>query len=69
MTTRSVYTVRGMSCGHCATLVSEELGALGGVLKVEVDVATGRVMVTSADPLPADRIGAAVGRLGYELVR
>jgi copper chaperone CopZ len=67
--TRSVYTVRGMRCGHCAASVTAEMGALDGVREVEVDVAAGQVTVTSAVPLPSDRVAAVVSGLGYELVR
>jgi copper chaperone len=67
--TRSVYTVRGMSCDHCAASVREEIGALDGVRQVDVDVAAGHVVVTSEAPLPVERVDAVVTGLGYELVR
>jgi copper ion binding protein len=67
MTTTS-YTVRGMTCGHCVSAVSAELGALPGVNRVDVDLATGTVNVTSEQPLDADAVRAAVDEAGYELV-
>ncbi len=63
----STYTVRGMTCGHCAASVTEELGAIDGVRTVDVDVATGRVTVTSDRPLDDDEIRAAVTEAGYQL--
>jgi copper chaperone len=63
----STYTVTGMTCGHCASAVTEELVALPGVTDVAVDLATGRVAVTSADPLDPADVRAAVDEAGYTL--
>ena len=67
-TTRSTYTVTGMTCSHCAAAVREELGRLPGVHQVDVDVASGRVTVASAGPLPEADVAAAVDEAGYQLV-
>ncbi|GAA3736367.1 heavy-metal-associated domain-containing protein [Micromonospora maritima] len=64
----TTYQVRGMTCGHCVTAVSTELSALPGVTDVQVDLATGRVAVTSQNPLDADAVRAAVDEAGYDLV-
>ena len=42
----TVYTVAGMTCGHCVSAVSEEIGKLDGVAGVQVDLATGAVTVS-----------------------
>jgi len=63
----AVYTVTGMTCGHCEKAVSEELSALPGVTAVTADAATGRVSVTSGAPLDDDAVRAAVDEAGYEL--
>ncbi|MFI2709237.1 heavy-metal-associated domain-containing protein [Micromonospora sp. NPDC018662] len=63
----TTYQVRGMTCGHCVTAVSTELNALPGVTDVQVDLATGRVTVTSREPLDADAVRAAVDEAGYDL--
>ncbi|MEV6878425.1 heavy metal-associated domain-containing protein [Amycolatopsis sp. NPDC051128] len=65
--TESTYTVEGMTCGHCATSVREEVSELEGVHSVEVDVESGRVTVTSEAALPADVVAAAVTEAGYRL--
>jgi copper chaperone CopZ len=62
------YTVAGMTCGHCASSVTEELTELVGVEKVAVDVPTGLVNVTSAAPLDIAAVKAAITEAGYELV-
>jgi copper ion binding protein len=64
----TTYTVTGMTCDHCARAVTEEVTKLEGVTDVAVDVAAGRVTVTSAAPLPADAVREAVDEAGYDLV-
>lgn len=66
--TESNYTVKGMTCGHCVSSVTEEISALNGVDKVDVDLASGRVTVTSQAPLSTDDVRSAVTEAGYELV-
>ncbi|MBV8931725.1 MAG: heavy-metal-associated domain-containing protein [Kutzneria sp.] len=67
--TESNYIVTGMTCGHCANSVTEEISQLGGVTSVDVDVASGRVTVASEQPLAEDAVRAAVVEAGYQLVR
>ncbi|WP_435148895.1 heavy-metal-associated domain-containing protein [Micromonospora aurantiaca (nom. illeg.)] len=61
------YQVNGMTCGHCVNSVSTELSALPGVTDVQVDLAGGRVTVTSQNPLDVDAVRAAVDEAGYDL--
>ena len=63
----SSYTVTGMTCGHCVSSVTEEVGSLPGVRAVDVDLATGRVTVTSDTPLAEADVRAAVTEAGYQL--
>jgi copper chaperone CopZ len=65
---QTTYVVKGMTCGHCASAVTEEVSQLPGVENVDVDVAGGRAVVTSADALDLDAVRAAVDEAGYELV-
>ncbi|GAT70996.1 heavy metal transport/detoxification protein [Planomonospora sphaerica] len=66
--TTTTYTVAGMTCGHCVSSVTEEVGAVPGVTGVDVDLATGRVSVDSDGPVDAAAITAAVAEAGYEVV-
>ncbi|MFD4181960.1 heavy-metal-associated domain-containing protein [Rhodococcus sp. NPDC058514] len=59
------YTVTGMTCGHCAGSVRAEVGKLGGVTDVAVDVPTGRLTITSASPLDESAVLGAVDEAGY----
>jgi len=65
--TTTTYTVNGMTCGHCVSSVSAEVGALPGVSQVNVDQASGVVTVTSEQPLDAEAVRGAVEEAGYEL--
>jgi copper chaperone len=60
-------TVTGMTCGHCVASVTEEVGEIAGVTDVQVDLASGSLVVTSAGPLADEVVRAAVVEAGYEL--
>ena len=66
--TSSEYTVRGMTCGHCASAVTEEVAKIPGVTDVDVDVASGRVTIRSSGPVSDEAVAAAVDEAGYEVV-
>ena len=66
--TTSTYTVTGMTCEHCVRAVSEEVGRLEGVQRVEVDLAAGAVTVESSAALDDAAVAAAVDEAGYEVV-
>ena len=65
--TVSEYTVTGMVCQHCISAVTEEVGAIEGVIDVQVELDTGRVRITSDGPLDNAAVRAAIGEAGYEL--
>ena len=65
MSETTTYTVTGMTCGHCAASVTEEISELTGVESVDVVVETGAVTVTSAAPLDPAAVKAAVVVAGY----
>ena len=67
ITTTSTYTVEGMTCGHCVGAVSQEISASPGVAEVDVDLATGRVTVSSDREMTHEEIAAAVVEAGYLL--
>ncbi|HRE02455.1 MAG TPA: cation transporter [Ilumatobacteraceae bacterium] len=67
--TTTTYTVTGMTCGHCAAAVSEEIGKLATVRTVDVDLPTGAVTVESDAPLSRADVAAAVDEAGYELAQ
>jgi copper chaperone len=66
-TTTRTYRVVGMTCGHCVSAVEHEVGAIDGVTRVTVDLATGDVVVASTRPIADDEMAAAMDEAGYEL--
>nr|VTP04317.1 Copper chaperone CopZ [Mycobacterium riyadhense] len=66
MSTMTV-AVAGMSCGHCASSVREELGHVSHVKAVDVDLASGMVTIDSDGPVDAGAIKNAVEEAGYQL--
>ncbi|MFF4323509.1 heavy-metal-associated domain-containing protein [Streptomyces sp. NPDC001568] len=65
--TATVYRVSGMTCGHCRTAITTSVGALDGVLSVDVDVDGGLVTVTTAGDPDDTAVAAAIDDAGYEL--
>jgi copper chaperone len=61
------FGVAGMTCEHCAAAVDAEVGALLGVSGVDVDLASGAVIV-SGSGLDDEAIRLAVEEAGYSLV-
>ena len=64
----STFTVKGMTCGHCVRSVTEEVSEVAGVRGVEVDLASGRVTVSSEQPVDDAAVRAAVAQAGYQVV-
>jgi copper chaperone CopZ len=69
--TMATYQVTGMTCEHCAHAVTGELKSLDGVSDVRVDLNPGgesAVTVSSATPLTAEAVAAALDEAGdYQL--
>ncbi|BAJ33028.1 MULTISPECIES: heavy-metal-associated domain-containing protein [Kitasatospora] len=68
MPTTAVFTVEGMSCGHCERTVTAGLTALDGVTDVTADAKSGQVTIESTEPLPEDQVRSAVIRAGFALI-
>jgi copper chaperone len=62
----SEYTVPGMHCGHCATSVKDEVGAVPGVTSVDVDLESKLVRVHGIE-VDDRAVVAAIGEAGYEV--
>ena len=69
MTTTNEYQVTGMTCGHCEMSVREEVGELPGVTDIQVSAQTGRLAVTSEEPLDDATVLASVEEAGYSAVK
>jgi len=62
------YTVRGMTCDHCAGSVTAEVTKITGAKNVTVDVAAGRLTVDADESVTDDAVVEAVEEAGYEVV-
>jgi len=67
VTESKVFTVTGMTCGHCVSAVTEEVGKVNGVTGVDVQLDDGRVAVTG-DGVDDAEVRAAVDEAGYAVV-
>jgi copper chaperone CopZ len=61
---RRAFNVTGMSCEHCAAAVGAEIGALAGVSGVDVDLASGAVVVRGSS-IDGEAVRTAVEAAGY----
>jgi copper chaperone len=60
------YTVTGMTCQHCVAAVDAEVGALAGVSSVDIDLASGTLVVSGSD-IDREAVRSAVEEAGYSL--
>jgi copper chaperone len=66
--TTTVFSVPGMTCGHCKQAVTTEVGKIVGVSDVDVDLDSKQVTVTSSQPLSWSDLVSAVDEAGFEAV-
>jgi copper chaperone len=65
------FLVRGMTCAHCVSSVTEEITEVPGVLSVSVDLVIdgdSAVKVESGSEIDEALIRAAIDEAGYDLV-
>ena len=66
MSTRT-YSVEGMSCEHCVSAITGEVGKVAGIDDVAVDLVEKTVTVTG-ETVDDATVRAAVDEAGYTLV-
>ena len=65
----TTYQVNGMTCGHCAHAIKQEVSNIDGVTAVQVDL-PGTMTITSNDVIDFQLIAQAVDEAGdYEVVK
>jgi copper chaperone CopZ len=64
----TTFRVEGMTCEHCLHAVTAEICDVPGVEGVSVDLPTGTVTISAAQPIDRTDIAAAVDEAGYTLV-
>ena len=61
-----VFTVTGLSCGHCVRSVTQAVQGLDATAQVQVELASGEVRIDSAQP--AEALAAVIEAAGYSVV-
>lgn len=65
---QQTYSVTGMTCEHCVAAVGAEVGAVPGVSAVDIDLASGSLLVSGID-VDGEAVRLAVEEAGYSLAR
>ena len=60
---KQIFSVSGMTCGHCVRAVTQAIQQLAPQAEVEVDLISGRVEVQSHEP--RDALAQAIVDEGY----
>jgi copper chaperone len=66
-TDRLIYSVPGVTCGHCRAAIVSEVALAPGVEAVDVDLDARRVTVTGAG-LDDASVRAAIDEAGYDVL-
>lgn len=61
------YLVSGMTCSHCVVSVREEVEEIAGVTVVDLDLESGKLVVSGEAADSQDAIRAAVEAAGYSV--
>jgi copper chaperone len=61
-----IYSVPGISCGHCRTAITGEVGKLAGVSAVDVDLQDKLVTITG-DGFHDGAVLEAIDEAGYDV--
>jgi len=61
-----IYNVPGMTCEHCRTAISKEVGAVPGVESVNVDL-TAKVVTVHGEGISDAAVREAIDEAGYDV--
>lgn len=67
MSVTQVFTIAGMTCGHCVASVTEEVSEIAGVSDVQVTLETGELKFTADVEIDKAVVAAAVAEAGYSV--
>ena len=62
---QQIFTVTGMTCGHCEKAVTQAIRALDPQVQVQIDRSQNRVEVLSSQP--RDKLAGAIAEEGYQV--
>lgn len=61
------FNVPGISCQHCVNAISNEVGGLGGVKDVQVELESKTVRVNADKTVSRETLVAAIQEAGYDV--
>jgi copper chaperone len=61
-----IYSVPGVSCGHCRAAITAEVEKLSGVESVDVDLER-KLVTVNGQPLDDGALRAAIDEAGYDI--
>ena len=65
--TKTEIKIEGMTCGHCAMSITNEIATIEGVSSVKVDHAAGNALVES-EGVSHEQLAEAIEEAGYTAV-
>lgn len=65
--TKTEIKIEGMTCGHCAMSITNEIATIEGVSSVKVDHAAGNALVES-EGVSNEQLAEAIEEAGYTAV-
>ena len=63
--TTVTYTIPNISCKHCVHTITTEVGDLQGVLSVQGDPESKKVVISFEDPASTQKIEALLTEINY----
>lgn len=63
--TTVTYSIPNISCQHCVHTIKSEVSELTGVVSVEADVATKKVVISFEAPATEEKIKALLKSINY----
>ncbi len=62
-----VYRVPDVSCEHCVKAITDELGKIDGVSKVDVNLSSKLVTVEADERVPDSALRSGIDEAGYDI--
>ena len=62
---QQIFTVTGMTCGHCEKAVTQAIRSLDPQAQIQIDRSQNRVEVESAQP--REKLAGAIAEEGYQV--
>ena len=64
----TTINIKGMSCGHCVSSVTNALNGIEGIENVNVDLGKGEATYDEKASVPLEKVKEAIAAIGFEVV-